>query len=82
MATAVARPGLFARIAAFFAAIPGHLREVMAELKRVTWPDVPQVRQATIAIIVFVLVVSAVIALMDVTLQLILVRGIPSLFAS
>ncbi|HVE79857.1 MAG TPA: preprotein translocase subunit SecE [Gemmatimonadaceae bacterium] len=82
MATAVARPGIAARAAAFFAAIPGYLREVMAELKRVTWPDVPQVRQATIAIIVFVLIVSALIALMDVTLQLILVRGIPSLFAS
>jgi preprotein translocase subunit SecE len=63
-------------------ATPEFLREVRAELKKVTWPDWPQLRQATITIIIFVLLIAAFIALMDVTLQAVLVRGIPALFGS
>jgi preprotein translocase subunit SecE len=55
--------------------------EVVAEMKKVTWPDVGQVRQATIGIIVVVLFVGAVIALLDLLLQAVLVRGIPALFS-
>jgi len=54
---------------------------VVAEMKRVTWPDWAQVRSATIAIIVFVLVLGLFIFLMDGALQGILLRLIPSLFA-
>jgi preprotein translocase subunit SecE len=54
---------------------------VVAEMKKVTWPDFPQVRSATIAIIVFVLVLGLFISLMDVALNGILVKLIPSLFA-
>lgn len=56
------------------------LQEVRAELRKVTWPDRAQLRQATIAIIVFVLLIAGFIALLDVTLQAVLVRGIPALF--
>ena len=63
-------------------ATPEFLREVRAELKKVTWPDWPQLRQATITIIIFVLIIAAFIALMDVTLQAVLVRAIPSLFGA
>jgi preprotein translocase SecE subunit len=45
-----------------------------------TWPDFPQVRQASIAIIIFVLVIGAVITLLDTVLHGLLVRLIPSLF--
>ena len=54
---------------------------VVAEMKRVTWPDWGQVRSATIAIIVFVLILGLFIFLMDGALQGILLRLIPSLFA-
>jgi preprotein translocase subunit SecE len=54
---------------------------VVAEMKKVTWPDRGQVRQATIAIIIFVLLLGLVIWLMDVALQGVLVKLIPSLFA-
>jgi preprotein translocase SecE subunit len=47
---------------------------------KTTWPDVPQVRQASIAIIIFVLVVGLLITLLDLVLRLVLVQGIPSLF--
>ncbi len=52
---------------------------VVAEMKRVTWPDLPQVRSATIAIIIFVLLLGLFITLLDFLLQGILIRWIPQL---
>ena len=63
----VARPGLGTRLVAFY-------HDVIAEMKKVTWPDRPQLQQATIQIIVFVLILGGVIALLDVALQALLVR--------
>ena len=54
--------------------------DVLAEMKKVTWPDRPQLQDATIKIIIFVLFVGAIIALMDVVLQQVLVRWIPGIF--
>ena len=48
--------------------------DVMAEMKKVTWPDRPQLQDATIKIIIFVLCIGAIIALMDIGLQFLLVR--------
>jgi preprotein translocase subunit SecE len=48
--------------------------DVIAEMKKVTWPDRAQLQQATIQIIIFVLLLGAVIALVDVALQALLVR--------
>jgi preprotein translocase subunit SecE len=39
--------------------------EVVEELKKVTWPDFPQLKNATGVIIVFVVIVSLIILLMD-----------------
>jgi preprotein translocase subunit SecE len=47
----------------------------------VTWPDRPQVQQATIAIIIFVLLLGLVIYILDAALSAVLVRLLPSLFA-
>jgi preprotein translocase SecE subunit len=54
--------------------------EVVAEMKKVTWPDVGQVRQLSIGVIVLSLFIGLVIWLMDVVLQQVLVKWIPSLF--
>ena len=54
---------------------------VIAEMRKVTWPDRGQVRQATVAIIIFVLIIALVITALDYVLSLILVHLIPSLFA-
>jgi len=54
---------------------------VMAEMKKVTWPELPDVRRATIAIIAFVLLLGLFIWVMDVVLQQILVKLVPSIFA-
>ncbi len=68
------QPSLWGRLVQFY-------HGVMFEMKKVTWPDVPQVRQATIAIIIFVLVLALLITLLDLALNGILVKLIPSLFA-
>jgi preprotein translocase SecE subunit len=61
--------------------IPTFYQAVMVEMKKVTWPELPDVRRATIAIIAFVLLLGLFIWVMDVVLQQILVKLIPSLFA-
>lgn len=63
----VSRPGLGTRLVTFY-------HDVIAEMKKVTWPDRQQLQQATIQIIIFVLLLGAVIALVDVALQALLVR--------
>ena len=55
--------------------------DVVAEMRKVTWPDRPEVQRATVAIIIFVLLVGLAIFLLDVALQGVLVRLIPSLFS-
>ena len=67
-------PGMGNRLVAFY-------HGVMAELRKVTWPDLPQVRSATISIIIFVLLVGLLITAMDFILQGLLIKLIPSLFA-
>ena len=53
--------------------------DVIAEMKRVTWPDMPQVRQLSVGVVLLSLFIGGVIALMDVVLQQLLVR-LPSAF--
>jgi preprotein translocase SecE subunit len=48
---------------------------------KTTWPDFAQVRQASIAIIIFVLIVGLLITLLDLALNGVLVRLLPSLFS-
>ena len=69
----VKEPSLPERTVAFY-------HDVMAEMKKVTWPDFPQVRQLSISVIVLSLFIGGLIALMDVIMQQVLVRWIPSLF--
>ena len=59
--------------------IPTFYQAVMVEMKKVTWPEPADVRRATIAIIVFVLLLGLVIYLMDIVLQGLLGNLIPSL---
>ena len=57
------------------------VRESIHEVRhKTTWPDFPQVRQASIAIIIFVLIVGALITLLDLVLRGVLVYGIQGLF--
>jgi preprotein translocase subunit SecE len=71
--TQVVRPNPLRRFFTFY-------NEVVAEMKKVTWPDWTQIRQLSIGVIALSLFVGGIIALMDVVFQFVLVRGIPSLF--
>ena len=73
MSVQIQQPGLPQRTIAFY-------HDVMAEMKKVTWPDFPQVRQLAISVIALSLFIGGLIAIMDVILQQVLVRWIPSLF--
>jgi preprotein translocase SecE subunit len=42
------------------------VQECWVELQRVTWPDWPQLKNATLVVIIFCLLISLVIWLMDV----------------
>jgi preprotein translocase SecE subunit len=64
----------------FFGRMVDLYNEVIAEMKKVTWPDVGQVRQLSIGVIVLALFIGLVIWGMDVVLQNVLVKWIPSLF--
>ena len=79
--TTEARPAGSGSRLGFLGNLPQGWENIRGEMRKVTWPDLPQIRQATIGIIVVVLFVGAVIALMDVVLQQVLVRWIPGLFA-
>ena len=56
----------------------GFVVEVRDEVKKVTWPDRAQLRSATGVIILFVVIVAIIIGLMDVILQSIFVRWLPT----
>jgi preprotein translocase subunit SecE len=71
--TEVTTPGRVQGVVAFY-------HGVVAELRKVTWPDVAQVRQATILIIIVVLVLAALISILDAILGTLLLNLIPSLF--
>ena len=64
----------------YFARLVTLYNEVVIEMKKVTWPDVGQIRQLSIGVIILSLFIGIVIWLMDLILQQVLVRWIPSLF--
>ena len=60
--------------------VTGFYQAVMTEMRKVTWPEVVDVRRATVAILVFVLLLGLAIYFMDIILQGVLGKLIPSLF--
>jgi preprotein translocase SecE subunit len=69
----VEKPNIVARLVTLY-------NEVVVEMRKVTWPDVGQIRQLSIGVIVLSLFIGIVIWAMDLVLQQVLVRWIPSLF--
>lgn len=71
----VQSPGVVTRVRSYVV-------DSMAELKRVTWPDQPQVRSLSIGVVFLSLAIGGLITILDLILQAVLVRGIPSLFGA
>lgn len=70
---AATRPNLAKRLVTFY-------HDVVAEMKKVTWPDRPQATQLSIGVIGLSLFIGFVIWLLDIILQYLLVNLIPSIF--
>ena len=64
----------------FPARLIAFLRDVRAEIGKVTWPTRDEIRKATIVIVIFVTVLGTLIGLMDMVLQLVLVRMVAQVF--
>ena len=56
------------------------VEEVQVEMRRVTWPDREQLRNATIVILIFVIIIAFIIGAMDAAFSW-LVRSIVGLFS-
>jgi preprotein translocase subunit SecE len=78
---AAARPGFPARVVGTIRSIPGFYRDVVAEMKKVTWPDRPQVQQLSIGVILLSLFIGGVIFALDLILGFV-VNGLTRLFGS
>ena len=61
----VARPGFAERLRGGVAGTKRFFGEVRDEMAKVTWPDRPQLVNSTWVILIFVLIVSAIIFVMD-----------------
>lgn len=48
------------------------ITEVVDELKKVTWPDWPQLKNATLVVLAFVALVILIIWLMDISIRTVL----------
>ena len=57
------------------------VRECATEMERVTWPDREQLRNATWVVILFTILVSIVIWIMDIVSRLVIVDFIVGVFS-
>ncbi len=67
---------------ASFADVKTFVDECVAEMQKVTWPDRDQLRNATWVVILFTILISLVIWIMDLVSRLVLVDFIMGVFTS
>lgn len=72
---------LVERVQGGFRGTARFLAEVRSEVQKITWPGKDEVRRLTLVILGFVAFMAVLIGLMDILLQLILVRGPSGLFS-
>jgi preprotein translocase subunit SecE len=70
---AEARTGLARRVGGFLQRTMKYIREVRAEVDKVTWPTWDDLRRTTLVIIVFVIIIGLIIGLMDMISQWVLI---------
>ena len=68
-----ARRGVLSQVVGFF-------RDVRAEVRKVTWPTMDELKKATLVIVIFVSILGLVIGLMDATFQFVFVKAVAKLF--
>ena len=73
----IARPG--GRVGNWLRGDVDFLRNVRAEMSKVSWPTKPELIKATRMVVVLSLIIGVILGLLDRLLQLILVDGIAAL---
>ena len=68
-------------VAAKIQASKTFLEESASELRKVTWPDYPQLKSATLVVLFFVFLVSSIIWLMDISVRTV-VEAIMGMFGA
>jgi preprotein translocase SecE subunit len=71
VSTELARPNAARRVVGF-------LRDVVGEMEKVTWPDRGQVRQLSLVVVGFSLLVGLIILVMDLAIQGVLLKLVPA----
>lgn len=67
---------------ASFASVKTFVDECVSEMQKVTWPDRDQLRNATWVVILFTILISIVIWIMDILSRLVIVDFIMGVFSS
>jgi preprotein translocase subunit SecE len=67
---------------ASFANVKTFIDECVSEMQKVTWPDREQLRNATWVVILFTILISIVIWIMDILSRLVIVDFIMGVFSS
>ena len=67
---------------ASFASVKTFIDECVSEMQKVTWPDREQLRNATWVVILFTILISIVIWIMDILSRLVIVDFIMGVFSS
>jgi preprotein translocase subunit SecE len=62
------------------ARVIGFFRDVRAEVRKVTWPTMDELKKATTVIVIFVAILGVVIGLMDAAFQFVFVKAVAKLF--
>ncbi len=57
-----------------------YLRDVRAEVRKVSWPTLDDLRKSTVVIIIFILILGAIIGLMDLAFSKLLIDFLGRLF--
>ena len=58
-----------------------YVRDVRAEVRKVTWPTWSDLRRTTIVVVIFVVIIGLIIGLMDVISSKLLIDVLGSLFS-
>ena len=74
------RPGATRRLSGFVQGVVAYLREVRAEVRKITWPTRDELRRTTLVIIVFVIVIGIIIGVMDVIASWVLIDLLGRIF--
>ncbi len=57
-----------------------YLQDVRAEVRKVSWPTLDDLRKSTVVIIIFILILGAIIGLMDLAFSKLLIDFLGRLF--